>query len=817
MGAQPGGQAGVNRTWDGTSGDGAICGNAMANEWCDEEGIKHKFSATYTPQQNGVVERKNKTLITLARAMLDDYGTSEDFWAEATNTACHASNRVYLHRLLGKTPYELLIGRKPNITYFRVFYCKCFIYKKKRLGKFEKRCGVGFFVGYASNSKAYRVFNQTTGMMEETCDVEFDETNGSQGEMFSHDDVDDEPLRDAMKNMTIGDVKPEEEHEDNDQWGGNSPSRPSTSMSPQVDENEERELEQGGVDEVLDNQDQGMPQASNDESSPPMAPRRPLVRHGCISKDHPIDQVIGSPSRGVRTHSRNIVSFCEHCSFVSCVEPTCVEEALADPDWIIAMQEELNNFAHNEVWVLEERLKDKNIIGTKWVFRTNKMNMARLVAKGFAQVEGLDFGETFATVAQLEAIRILLAYSSHHMIKLYQMDVKSAFLNGYINELVYVDQPPGFEDPRKPNLVHRLHMALYGLKHAPRAWYERLRDFLIMQGFKIGKVDMTLFTKDVNGDLFICQIYVDDIMFGCTNEELSHEFGDMMSREFEMSMIGELNSYLQVKGGIFIHQEKYYRDLLKKFKMGDCKPISTPITNEHLDADMDGKPIDQSTYRSMIGSLLYLTASRPDIMFSVCLCARFQAAPKKSHLTAVKRILQYLKHTPSIGLWYPEGAKLELLEYSDSDFAGYRVDRKSTSGGCHLLGRSLVSWSSKKQNCVALSTAEAEYIAAGACCAQILYMKQSLLDFGVVCGSVPLLCANESAAKIAKNPVQHSRTKYIDIRHHFLRDHEAKGDITITGVRSEEQLADIFTKPLGEETFCRLRSELNVLDWSNFM
>ncbi|WVZ92678.1 hypothetical protein U9M48_038724 [Paspalum notatum var. saurae] len=351
------------------SDNGSEFKNYKVDEWCDEEGIKHEFSATYTPQQNGVVETKNKTLITLARAMLDDYGTSEDFWAEAINTACHASNRVYLHRLLGKTPYELLIGRKPNISYFRVFGCKCFIYKKKRLGKFEKRCDVGFFVGYASNSKAYRVFNQTTRMIEETCDVEFDETNGSQGEMFSHDDVDDEPQRDAMKNMTIGDVKPEEVHEDNDQGGGNSPSRPSTSMSPYVDENEERELEQGGVNEVPDNQAQGVPQASNDESSPPMAPRRPLVRHGRISKDHPIDQVIGSPSRGVRTRSRNLVSFCEHYSFVSCVEPTCVEEALADPDWIVAMQEELNNFARNEVWVLEGHPKGKNIIGTKWVFR----------------------------------------------------------------------------------------------------------------------------------------------------------------------------------------------------------------------------------------------------------------------------------------------------------------------------------------------------------------------------------------------------------------------------------------------------------------
>ncbi|WVZ98408.1 hypothetical protein U9M48_043858 [Paspalum notatum var. saurae] len=611
------------------SDNGSEFKNYKVDGWCDEEGIKHEFSATYTPQQNGVVERKNKTLITLARAMLDDYGTSEDFWAEAINTACHASNRVYLHWLLGKTPYELLV---------------CYIYKKKRFGKFEKHCDVGFFVGYVSNSKAYRVFNQTTGMIEETCDVEFEETNGFQGEMMN-------PY-DAIKNMTIGDVKPEEMHEANDQEGGHSPSRPSTSMAPQVDESEENEQEQGREEEVPDNQHQEMPQEQTSNDEPPEA-----------------------------------------------TKTTCVEKALEDPDWIMAMQEELNNFARNEVWVLEERPKDKNIIGTKWVFRNKQdehgvvvRNKARLVAKGYAQVEGLDFGETFAPVARLKAIRILFAYSSHHKIKLHQMDVKSAFLSGYINELVYVDQPLGFEDPRKPNHVYRLNKALYGLKQAPRVWYKGLRDFLIMQGLKIGKVDMTLFTKNINEDLFICQIYVDDIIYGCTNEKLSHEFGNMMSREFEMSMIGELNFFLgfqikQVKGGIFIHQEKYCKDLLKKFKMGDCKPISTPMsTNEHLDADVDGKPVDQSTYRSMIGSLLYLTASRPDIMFSVCLCARFQTAPKESHLMAVKRILQYLKHTPSIGLWYPEGAKLELLGYSDSDFAGYRVDRKSTSCAICLGG-----------------------------------------------------------------------------------------------------------------------------------
>jgi hypothetical protein len=275
-------------------------------------------------------------------------------------------------------------------------------------------------------------------------------------------------------------------------------------------------------------------------------------------------------------------------------------------------------------------------------------NKARLVAKGFSQVEGLDFDETFALVARLKAICMLLAYSSHHDIKLYQMDVQSAFLNGNINELVYVKQPPGFKDLRNPNHVYRLKKALYGLKQAPRAWYKRLSGFLVKQGFKIGRMDTTLFTKEVNGELFICQIYVDDIIFGSINDALSHEFATMMSREFEMSMIGELNFFLgiqikELKEGTFTSQDKYIKDILKKFKMDDCKAIKTPMTtNAHLNLDVDGKPVDQSLYHFLIGSLLYLTAT---IFCLVCLCARFQANPKESHLSALKRILRYLKHT----------------------------------------------------------------------------------------------------------------------------------------------------------------------------
>jgi hypothetical protein len=294
-----------------------------------------------------------------------------------------------------------------------------------------------------------------------------------------------------------------------------------------------------------------------------------------------------------------------------------------------------------------------------------------------------------------------------------------------------------------------------------------------------------------------------------------------MTKRFDMSMMGELKFFLsfqikQLKDGTFISQTKYTNDMLKKFDMNNATPIKTPMpSNGHLDLNEEGKSIDQKVYRSMIGSLLYLCASRHDIMLSVCMCARFQANPKEYHLMAVKRIFRYLVHTPNLGLWYPKGSTFDLLGYFNSDYAGCKVDRKSTSGTCQFLGRSLVSWSSEKQNSVALSTAEAEYVAADACCAQLLWMRLTLRDFGCKFSNVPLLCDKESAIKLANNPVNHSRTKHIDIRHHFLRDHEAKGDIALSPVSTDKQLADIFTKPLDELWFCALKSELNILDSRN--
>jgi hypothetical protein len=420
----------------------------------------------------------------------------------------------------------------------------------------------------------------------------FDETNGSQLEQVDLDELDDEEAPCVtLRNMSIGDVCPKEFEEPTqaqDLPSSSIQASPPTQDEAQAqnDEDEDQEDEppqkegndQGGDE---DNEDK-----ENDQEIHGQRPPHPRV-HQAIQRDHPVNSILGDIHKGVTTRSQ-VAHFCEHYSFVSSIEPYRVEDALRDLDWLMAMQEELNSFMRNEVWHLVPR-PNQNVVGTKWVFNNKHdehgmviRNKARHVAKGYSQVEGLDFDETYAPVARLESIRILLAYATYHGFKLYQMDVQSAFLNGPIKEEVYVKQPPGFEDSEYPNHVYKLSKTLYGLKKAPRAWYECLRDFLITNGFKVGKADPTLFTKTIAKDMFVCQIYVDDIIFGSTNKSTCEEFSRIMIQKFVMSMIGELKYFLgfqmkQLQEGTFISQTKYIQDILKKFGMKDVKPIKTPM------------------------------------------------------------------------------------------------------------------------------------------------------------------------------------------------------------------------------------------------
>ncbi|GJZ64147.1 putative ribonuclease H-like domain-containing protein [Tanacetum coccineum] len=430
----------------------------------------------------------------------------------------------------------------------------------------------------------------------------------------------------------------------------------------------------------------------------------PTTPHTRIHKDHPIEHVIGDVQSSVQTRRNENPSYSEK-DFLE--EPKRVSKALSDPAWVEAMQEELLQFKLQKVWILVDLPKGHRAIGTKWVYRNKKdergiviRNKARLVAQGHTQEEGIDYDEVFAPVARIEAIRMFLAYASYMGFMVYQMDVKSAFLYGQIEEEVYVCQPPGFEDPDHPDKVYKVVKALYGLHQAPRAWYDTLANYLLCNGFQRGKIDQTLFIKRQKGHILLVQIYVDDIIFGSTKKELCDEFEKLMKDKFQMSSMGELTFFLglqiqQKKKGIFISQDKYVNEILRKYNYTDVKSASTPTDLEKpLVQDGDAADVDEHLYRSMIGSLMYLTASRPDIMFAVCACARFQVSPKTSHLLVVKRICRYLKGKPSLGLW------------------------KSTAGGCQFLGNRLISWQCKKQTIVATSTTEAEYVAAASCYGQ---------------------------------------------------------------------------------------------------
>ncbi|KAJ9553587.1 hypothetical protein OSB04_017632, partial [Centaurea solstitialis] len=833
------------------SDNGTEFKNATLDAYLTSVGISHNFSGAYTPQQNGVVERRNRTLVEAARTMLAYSGLPLTFWAEAVSTACFTQNRTIINKRFKKTPYHIINQRVPNVKFFHVFGCRCYILNNRdNLGKFDKKADEGYFLGYSLTSKTFRVYNKRTKMVMETVYVTFDETVSMTSEHRSSE-LGIHSQTSTTTSDSITDPNSSELNllfmdafldicEDNEDL--------ILSRNPRVDIHDVPDpssVNDSGPSENIcftSNSDQAIPVPSVEQSelTPDDQSEIPAIIDENDSQNnlddlailpaqlkwtraHPLYNVIGDVNDGVKTRSAS-ANYCLYKSFLSVIEPKNVSQALEDSDWLLAMQEELLQFKRNKVYRLVPRPQDKSIIKTKWIFRNKKdesglivRNKARLVAKGYSQQEGIDYDETFAPVARIEAIRIFLAYAAHKNIKVFQMDVKSAFLNGVLHEEVYIEQPEGFVDPDFPDHVCILDKALYGLKQAPRAWYKTLTNHLLSKGFKRGTIDTTLFLKKEGDDLLLVQIYVDDIIFGFTNPDLCTKFSKIMETEFEMSMMGELNFFLgiQVKqnpDGIFINQSKYIKDMLKKFNMTDCSPIKTPMpTGNLLGPDLAGKSVDQKIYRSMIGSLLYLTATRPDIMFATCFCARFQANPKESHLAAVKRILRYLKGTPEMGLWYPKDSSFELISFTDSDYGGCKLDRKSTYGSCQFLGDKLVSWTSKKQNCVSTSTAEAEYVAAASCCSQVLWMKTQLLDYGYKLKRVPIYCDSESAIAITSNPVQHSKTKHIDIRYHFIKDNVEKGNIEMFFVQIDYQLADLFTKPLDEKRFNFLVSKLGML------
>ncbi|GJV36773.1 retrovirus-related pol polyprotein from transposon TNT 1-94 [Tanacetum coccineum] len=412
------------------------------------------------------------------------------------------------------------------------------------------------------------------------------------------------------------------------------------------------------------------------------------------------------------------------------------------------------------------------VITLKWIYKIKLdelggilKNKARLVACGYRQEEGIDFEESFAPVARLEAIRIFLAFAAHMNMVAYQMDVKTVFLNGNLREEVYVSHPDGFVDLDNPNHVYKLKKALYELKQAPRAWYDMLSSFSV-------------------------------------------------SPRLLQSLVDLLIHRLQIPRGIFINQSKYALESLKKYGFDSCDPVDTPMMEKSkMDENKEGKSIDPSHYHGMIDTLLYLTASRPDLQFVICICARYQVRPTEKHLHAIKKIFRYIRGIVNRRLWYPKDSSIALIVFADSDHAGCQDTRRSTSGSMQFLGDRLVSWLSKRQKSAMISSTEAGYIAMSGCCAQILWMRSQFTDYGLGFYKSPMYYDNKSAIALSCNNIQHYRSKHIDIRFHFIKEHVENGVIELYFVNTEYQLADIFTKALPRE---RIEFLINKLGMRNF-
>ncbi|GJT11625.1 putative ribonuclease H-like domain-containing protein [Tanacetum coccineum] len=706
--------------------------------------FSREYSNARTPQQNGVAERKNKTLIEATRTMLADLFLPNTFWAEAVSTACYVLNRVLVTKPKNKTPYELITGKIPIISYIRPFGCHVTILNTiDHLGKFEEKADEGkglkwlFDLDYLTDSMNYQPVTAENKANKTTSPKEANHSAGTQD------------------NTVAGNFELEVK------FGGEKPNEDAGSKLNEKPVNKE---EQAFLEEL-----ERLKRQEKEANYVAEALRKEFAQD--------IEDLLYQVEtvKAISTNTVNIVSlpdgtasaFSTVADFINLktivnVSPIPTSrihtihpktQILRDPTSAIEPKK------------ISEALEDENLpfrkktIRTKWVYRNKKdergvvvRNKARLVAQGHKQEEGIDYDEVFAHVARIEAIWIFLAFASYMGFIVYQMDVKSAFLYGIINEEVYVSQPLGFADPMYPKKVYKVVKALYGLHQAPRAWYATLSTFLLKNGYTRGTIDKTLFIKKDKKDIMLVQVYVDDELYGRT-----HLFLGLQVKQKE--------------DGIFISQDKYVAKIMKKFDFMHVKTASNPIeTQKPLTKDEEAVNMDVHFYRSMIGSLMYLTASKIDIMFAVCACSRFQVTPKTSHLHAIKRIFRYLKDKPKLSLWYPRVSTFDLEAFSDSDYAGANLDRKSTIGGCQFLGRRLISWQCKKQTIMATSTTEVEYVATSNCCGKVLWIQNQMFDYGFNFMNTKIHIDNESTICIVKNPVFHSKTKHIEIRHHFIQD-----------------------------------------------
>ncbi|CAN1176981.1 Retrovirus-related Pol polyprotein from transposon TNT 1-94 [Linum perenne] len=786
--------------------------------------IHYQMSCPGVSEQNGLVERKNRHVLELARAMLLQSHVPPTFWPEVVKTAVYLINRQVTPILQNQSPYFSLYGRIPSYTMLRVFGCVCFVLlPRSERNKLTAKTAQCVFMGYSDNHKGYVCYDPHLRRMRISYHVVFLENQ------FYYP-VKASPPSTSSYPMTLLDLEFLKYKEDTQlsptsneaQFDVSDVAVPSTSspLSPSSSTRDSDKISSPN----------GLISTLAGRSSSPLS--RPVTLIPIQDRSTP--DVPRRPQRSTRgqlpSKYDDFVTFQVNDSSPSSIHtPANYKEAILSPEWRRAMDEELTALDDNHTWSIVPRPPRCPVIGSKWVYTikyqpdgTVDRYKARLVAQGFRQEYGIDYDETFAPVAKMSTVRTLLAVASQRSWPLMQLDVKNAFLHGDLKETVYMECPPGFKE--RGDMVCHLHRSLYGLKQAPRAWFEKFQSTILQSGFAQSSADPSLFTRHSGDKLAILLIYVDDMILSGDDQDGIEMVKKLLETSFQLKDLGNLSYFLGLEikrseKGIFISQRKYIEDLLLTARHSDCTPCSTPMdVNVKLGKEMGDLEPDPALYRRLVGSLIYLTTStRSDLAYAVQAVSQFMSQPRKPHLVAVYRILRYLQGTRSVGIFLPAKGNPSITAFADADYAGCVDTRRSTSGWIVKVGNACVSWRCKKQDRVAKSSTEAEYRSMSEVCSEIVWLIRLLTDLGV---DVPLPATlygdNTSAIQIASNPVLHDRTKHIETHVHFIRDLIRDGDIQVQYLNTENQIADLLTKAVCTSRHWYLAGKLMCRDLHQF-
>lgn len=743
--------------------------------------IRHETSAPYSPHQNGTAERSWRTLFEMGRCMLTESQLPKQLWNYAVQTAAIVRNRCF-NRRTGQTPYQMLTDKKPNVSTMQKFGSVCYTYKQDK-GKLDSRCDQGRFVGYDKNSPAYLVYHPDTEKVQKHRLVKFVNkvTVEKQTQTFGSDPNDD---KDSVRQPRASRVT-QEIHESTE----NAKETSAQSDSPVT---------------MSDDSSQTQPSGTDDESEggryPTRDRRKPSHLKDFVTED--------SDSDGIHTTV-------DYCYRAVCGIPQTFKEAMTSTDsreWVKAMDDEIKSLNDNNTFTLTNLPKGKKTVGGKWVYSIKSdiegmdKYKARFVAKGYSQRMGIDYGETFSPTASLTSVRVLLQKAAQEDLLLHQMDVKTAYLHAPIDYEIYIEQPEGYEE-RGEGLVCKLEKSLYGLKQSGRNWNKILHDCLTEDDFAQNPADHCVYAKETEGGKVIIIIWVDDLIIAASNDKIMKKVKEMLSAKFKMKDLGSLKHFLgidfkQSDGCVKMSQEKYVNKILERFNMQNCKPRETPCDQKLDYTENAVKMDDVRMYREAVGSLIYLTTcTRPDLSFVVSKLSQYFAEPTEEQWVTVKHVLRYLRGTIEKELCFRrnDSEKLGLLAYSDADWAADVTDRRSTTGYCVSLSKnsSFVSWKSKKQPTVALSTCEAEYMALASTIQECIYLDQLLEGIDDYKYTQTVVYEdNQGTIALAKNPVSRQRCKHVDIKYHFIRSTVKDGKLTLVYCPTEEMVADIMTKPV---------------------